>query len=68
MDKRYNISLTHEEIVILSVLINHKIKNKSSACKYYNELVSDISSRVNKAMDRAEKDIDKYNKQIMEGK
>lgn len=68
MEKRYNISLTHDQLVVLSVAIRNKMKSNPSACEYYKELMNDILSRVYKAEERAENDIDKYNKKVMEGK
>jgi len=67
MEKRYNISLTHDQLVILNCIVRRN-KGKRGENEYFYNLHEDALTQIDKAIGRAEKDIDKYNKKIMEGK
>lgn len=55
--KRYNISLEYEQLVMLSVAIRKRMMNNPTACDYWFDSMYDILSRVNKAMNRAHKEM-----------
>lgn len=63
MDKRYNISLEYEQLVLLSCAIRRAMRarterNKKEINDYWTEQMNDALSRVNKAIDRAHKNME----------
>lgn len=65
MEKRYNISLTYDQLVILNCIVRRNM-GKRNENEYYYNLHEDALTQIDKAQKRAEKDIDKYNKQVIE--
>ena len=62
MEKRYNISLEYEQLVLLFCAIRRATRareerNKEVINDHWTELMNDALSRVNKAMDRAHKEM-----------
>ena len=55
--KRYNISLEYEQLVLLFVAIRKRMMNNPSASAYWHEQMNDALARVQKAIDRAHKEM-----------